>query len=219
MMYNDSNDVERHGEDYGKQVGSPASLGRFSSNGGTLPSSHGSCESIDSGDASVLAPPPVHDDRSDASSVETSRCTTTKILLMTTAFLLLFSAGLLGGLLATGGFSRDSSSVSSTNAGNSEGSVSTASPSMLIHMVDHPTAAPSFASKDQKPTWYPTESPTETTAGVTRIPIPSPPTPDVFPDGSYNYRANSEYLVGVYVQERTRNARFCKKSNIVISSL
>ncbi|KAG7351243.1 glycosyl hydrolase family 99 protein [Nitzschia inconspicua] len=184
-----------------REVASPMSIGRFSSNGNTLPSSRGSCGSITSGNDSILEPTPINvnldDDQTDNAWDESSGCTWTKIILTATAFSLLFGAGLLGGLLTSGTFSRDAV-VSPSNYGNQTANEAfpTASPSATLAMIDNDTTtAPSVVDSR---TGAPTETPTELTPDVTAIPNPPPPTSSVFPDGTYNYRANSEYLVGVY---------------------
>lgn len=185
------NEFEPYDEgEYIKGVSSPISIGR----GRTLPSSHGSSGSISSENINAVAPHQVDNDdgASDIAATGGSRCTTTKILLVTTAFLLLFSCGLLGGLIATGTFSRDAV-VPSSNNGNQ---------TTTLEGTNEPTTAPSSAISVEtaptlNPTTSPTESPTELTADVTRIPINAEPVSNVFPDGTYNYRAYSEYLVGV----------------------
>lgn len=200
-MKSNPNEYGPYDDDCDKEISSPVSVCRVVTNAVTLPSSDGSCGSISSGAGSILAPPPIEEEKDDLSaalSVNTG-CTTTKIILATTAILLLFSAGLLGGLIATGQFSRaDVASIKNENQTADE-TFPTASPSALdIETSDNPAAAP-FNSDDgtaRPATPTPTESPTEITADVSRIPIPPPPTSEFSPDGTYNYRANSEYLVG-----------------------
>jgi hypothetical protein len=211
-MKSNPNEFEPYGKDWGKAFDSPFSVCRVSTNAMTLPSSNGSCGSISSGADSIVAPPPIDNDgeQSDTSSVEPSGYAASKIIVITTAFLLLFGAGLLGGLMATGRLSRTANVPSYNNegavAGNQtvDGPSRTDSPSAIpVVTFDSPTAAPSDVSGEQKSptadpaTKSPTESPTEITADVTRVPIPPPPTSELFPYGTYNYRANSEYLVGV----------------------
>lgn len=188
-------------EDCDKEIRSPIPVRLVATNALTLPSSNGSSGSISSDAGSILASPPIEETGDDpsAAAASTAGCNTTKIILVTTAFVLLFSAGLLGGLAATGKFSRIH--VASTNSENQtvDATSPTASPTAPdMEIVDIPAAAPSNSDPTARPaTPPPTESPTEITADVSRIPIPPPPTSEFSPDGTYNYRANSEYLVGV----------------------
>lgn len=165
---------------------SPVSIMHVTSNARTLPSSHGSSSgSMRSGgasDESSLEPPPpqeqdndVDDDDDDAKT----GWTTNKIVLVALTFLLLFAAGILGGLLATGGFSSRNEAVPASTENDStvaDGETATTSPGIVIEVFDEPTLAPIESSVSTPP---PTNKPTN-----------KPTT------GTYDYRANSEFLVG-----------------------
>jgi hypothetical protein len=212
-MKSNPHEFEPYGKDCGKNFGSPVAICRVSTNAMTLPSSSGSCGSISSdADSIETPPPPVNYDgeESNRSSVKPSGCMVSKIILMLTAFLLLYGAGLLGGFLTSRKSLRNANVPASNNEGMVNGSqtfdesLETTSPSAIFAVTfANPTAAPvTFPEEQLSPTADPATSsptghPTEITADVTRVPIPPPPTSQFSSDGTYNYRANNEYLVGV----------------------
>ncbi|KAL3918559.1 MAG: hypothetical protein SGILL_004180, partial [Bacillariaceae sp.] len=165
----------------------------------TLPSSHGSSSGSVHSSESSLQPPPEDNDGAD-SAVKggwTQSWTQTKTLLVVTTFLLLFGAGILGGLMATGGLSRNKDTASVTN-GN--GTAIDAPTDIVIEVFDEPTQAPVESSIDSPPTDdnKPIFAPTDKPSSNGWVDIPAPAEPLTLADGTYDYRANSEYLVGVY---------------------
>ena len=176
-----------------------------SSNARTVPtSSHGSSysASVRSSESSLEPPPEQQDDSvSGAGKDIVGGWTQTKTLMVVTTLLLLFGAGILGGLMATGGLSRSNNAISSVDNGNA---TSGAAPTdVVIEIFDEPTATPVDADAGtpinpppvEKPTIKPTMAPTDNGW----VDLPAPAEPLTFPDGRYNYRANSDFLVGTYV--------------------
>jgi hypothetical protein len=169
------------------QFSSPVEILHMTSKARTLPSSHGSSGSVNSSQSS-LEPPP--EEQSGAESAVKKRWSTTEIVLIVTAVFLLFGAGILGGLVGTGGLSRNDKAES---ANNGNATATDTSPGVEVDIFEEPSSAPVDSSLDPPPANPPTDAPTSNGW----VPIPSPPSPLTLADGTYDYRANSDFLVGV----------------------
>ncbi|KAL3921836.1 MAG: hypothetical protein SGILL_002539 [Bacillariaceae sp.] len=139
-------------------------------------------------ESSLEAPPQDHEDLDSECEDDAKKgWTTSKMVLVGLTFLLLFVAGILGGLLATGGFS-SRNEVAPTNSANAT-AVTNAPTDIVIEVFDEPTEAPIESSVSTPP-------PTSTPSDNGWVTIPKPAEPITLSDGTYDYRANSEYLVG-----------------------